>query len=78
VYIFSQFRDAASHPPHGGKSTARKPTTAPWTRFIKTAGLFGGATAAGFPAGGWAQAPKAFSASHSVSAFVYGQLLVAA
>src|SRR5882724_12217469 len=67
-------------PPHGGHPMARKPTAAPWTRrnFIKTAGLFGGAAAAGLPPRGWAQAPKPISASHSVSTFVYGQHLVAA
>ncbi|HUO65365.1 MAG TPA: ABC transporter substrate-binding protein, partial [Terriglobales bacterium] len=58
----------------------RKPTTAPWTRrdFIKTVGLAGGAAMAGWPVGARAQGPKAISASHSISTFVYGQHLVAA
>ena len=36
------------------------PTPAPWTRrdFVKTAGLFGGAVAAGWPAGARAQSPE--------------------
>ena len=59
---------------------ARTTMTAPWTRrdFITTAGLLGGAAAAGWPAAARGQAPRPISASHSVSTFVYGQHLVAA
>jgi hypothetical protein len=56
------------------------PPPAPGSRrdFIKTAGLFGGAAAAGWPVGAWVQSPKPMSASHSLSTFVYGQHLVGA
>src|SRR4030095_5798641 len=69
-----------SRPPTEGYSMSPTSTPAPWSRrdFIKTAGLFGGAAAAGWPAGAWAQSPKPISASHSISTFVYGQHLVAA
>ncbi len=46
--------------------------------FLKTAGLFGGMAAAGWPALGHGQGLKAITASHSVSTVVYGQHLVAA
>src|SRR5258705_13506204 len=69
-----------SRPPHGGYLMSPTPTPAPCSRrdFIKTAGLFGGAATAGWPAGAWAQSLKPISASHSVSTFDYGQHLVAA
>ena len=59
---------------------AQKPTTtAPSRRdFIKTAGVFGGMAAAGWPAPSPGQGLKTITASHSVSTFVYGQHLVAA
>ncbi len=59
---------------------ASRPRTAPWSRreFIKTAGLFGGMAAAGWPTLARSQGLKAITASHSVSTFVYGQHLVAA
>src|SRR5499427_4025305 len=65
---------------HGGIQMARTTMTASWTRrnFIKTAGLFGGAAAAGWPGAARAQALKPITASHSISTFVYGQHLVAA
>ena len=46
--------------------------------FLKTAGLFGGMAAAGWPAKGHGQGLKTITASHSVSTVVYGQHLVAA
>jgi NitT/TauT family transport system substrate-binding protein len=46
--------------------------------FLKTAGMFGGIAAAGWPTQGLAQGLKTITASHSVSTFVYGQHLVAA
>ena len=46
--------------------------------FLKTAGLFGGMAAAGWPAVGHGQGLKTITASHSVSTVVYGQHLVAA
>src|SRR6266542_4063655 len=59
---------------------ASRPRTAPWSRreFIKTAGLFGGMAAAGWPTLARSKGLKAITASHSVSTFVYGQHLVAA
>ncbi|MDO8477964.1 MAG: ABC transporter substrate-binding protein [Candidatus Rokubacteria bacterium] len=59
---------------------ARKLDTAAPSRrdFLKTAGLFGGMAAAGWPALGHGQGLKTITASHSVSTFVYGQHLVAA
>ena len=59
---------------------ARKLETAAPSRrdFLKTAGLFGGIAAAGWPAKGHAQGLKTITASHSVSTVVYGQHLVAA
>src|SRR6266540_3478338 len=59
---------------------ASRPRTAPWSRreFIKTAGLFGGMAAAGWPTLARSQGLKAITASHSVSTVVYGQHLVAA
>ena len=54
-------------------------TTAPSRRdFLKTAGVFGGRAAAGWPALGHGQGLKTITASHSVSTVVYGQHLVAA
>ncbi len=59
---------------------AKGSQAAPWTRrdFIKTAGVFGGMAAAGWPAPSLGQGLKTITASHSVSTFVYGQHLVAA
>src|SRR5712691_386135 len=58
---------------------ARKQARAPTRRdFIKTAGVFGGMAAAGWPAPSLGQGLKTLTASHSVSTFVYGQHLVAA
>jgi sulfonate transport system substrate-binding protein len=59
---------------------ARKVHSAACSRrdFLKTAGMFGGITAAGWPTQGHGQGLKAITASHSVSTIVYGQHLVAA
>jgi len=46
--------------------------------FLKTAGLFGGMAAVGWPAKGYGQGLKTITVSHSVSTVVYGQHLVAA
>jgi sulfonate transport system substrate-binding protein len=56
----------------------RESTASTRRDFLKTAGMFGGIAAAGWPARSHGQGLKTLTASHSVSTFVYGQHLVAA